>query len=121
MGKARTEKRALSGGFRGSERELGMDVRLRGRLAMRASRTASLGASTERLVNDGLDGARASAAFGAATETTIDLLGVAGKLLCGTDRVADIVVAENVAGTNNHENARGPSVMRRHGYDKAAA
>jgi hypothetical protein len=90
----------------GSERELGMDVRLRGRLAMRASRAAGLGASTERLVNDGLDGARASAAFGAATEATIDLLGVAGKLLSGTDRVADIVVAKDVAGTNNHENAR---------------
>jgi hypothetical protein len=79
---------------------------LRGRLAVLASRAAGLGASTERLVNNGLDGARASATFGAATEAAIDLLGIARELLSGTDGVADIVVAEDVAGTNNHENAQ---------------
>jgi hypothetical protein len=81
-------------------------MRLRGRLTVRATRTAGLGASTERLVNDGLDGARASAAFGATPEAAIDLLGVARKLLGGIDGVADIVVAEDVAGTDNHENGR---------------
>ena len=81
-------------------------MRLRGRLAVLASRAAGLGASTERLVNNGLDGARASATFGAATEAAIDLLGIARELLSGTDGVADIVVAEDVAGTNNHENAQ---------------
>jgi hypothetical protein len=90
----------------GSERVLGIDMRLRDRLAVLASRAAGLGASTERLVNDGLDGTRASAAFGAATEAAIDLLGIARELLSGTDGVADIVVAEDVAGTNNHENAQ---------------
>ncbi len=51
--------------------------------AVRASGAAGLGAGTEGVVNDGLDGTRASATLGAATET---------------------VVAEDVAGTNNHEN-----------------
>ena len=51
------------------------------RLAVRAAGAASLGASAQSLVNDGLDGARASAAFGAATEAAIDLLGTTGKVL----------------------------------------
>jgi hypothetical protein len=73
---------------------------------VRATRTAGLGASTERLVDNGLDGARASATLGAAPETAINLLGIARKLLSGTDGAADIVVAEDVAGTDNHENGR---------------
>jgi hypothetical protein len=80
-----------------------MDMRLRGRLAMRASRAAGLGASTERLLNNGLDGARASATFGAATEAAIDLLGIARKVFRSVDGTTDIVVAEDVAGTNNHK------------------
>ena len=58
-----------------------MDVLMRSGLAVRAAGAASLGASAQSLVNDGLDGARASAAFGAATEATIDLLGTTGKVL----------------------------------------
>ena len=73
---------------------------------MLAARLAGHGAFTERLVNDGLDGARASAAFGAAAETAIDLLGITRQLFSRADGVADIVVAEDVAGTNNHENGR---------------
>ena len=80
-----------------------MGIWFRAGLAVRTSGTAGLGAGTERLVNNGLDGARASAAFGAATEAAIDLLGIARKLFSSTDGVADIVVAEDVAGTNNHE------------------
>jgi hypothetical protein len=49
--------------------------------AVRASGAAGFGARPQSLVNDGLDGARAPAAFGAATEATIDLLGIAGKVL----------------------------------------
>jgi hypothetical protein len=74
--------------------------------AVRASRAAGLGARTESVVNDGLDGARASSTFGAATEAAVDLLGIARKLFRRVDGVADIVVAEDVAGTNNHENAQ---------------
>jgi hypothetical protein len=46
-------------------------------MAVRTAGAAGLGAGAERLVNDGLDGTRASAAFGAATEATINLLRIA--------------------------------------------
>src|SRR6202171_5363530 len=74
--------------------------------AVRASGTAGLGARTESVVNDGLDGARASSTFGAATEAAVDLLGIARKRFRCVDGVADIVVAQDVTGTNNHENAQ---------------
>jgi hypothetical protein len=64
---------------------------------------ASLRASTESLVNDGLDGAGAPAAFGAATEAAIDLLGIARKVFGDVDGTTDIVVAEDVAGTDDHK------------------
>ncbi len=93
------------------ERELGVGVRLYAGLAVRASGAAGLGAGAEGLVDDGLDGARASAAFGAAAEATIDLLGIAGKVRRSVDGAADILVADDVTGTNDHENGS-PSVMR---------
>lgn len=52
---------------------------MRVRLAMRAAGTAGLGAGAEGLVNDGLDGARAPPALGAATEASIELLGASGE------------------------------------------
>jgi hypothetical protein len=64
---------------------------------------AGLGASTESLVNDGFDGAGASATFGATTEAAIDLLGITRKVFRDVDGTTDIVVAEDVAGTNNHK------------------
>ena len=88
------------------ERKFAVDVLMRPGPAVRASGMAGLGASTERLVNDGLDGARASATLGAATETAVDLLGIARELFRRVDGVTDIVVAEDVAGTNNHENGQ---------------
>jgi hypothetical protein len=97
------------------ERELGMDVWFGVGLAMRASGTAGLGASAERLVNDGLDGAGTAAAFGAAAEAAVDLLGVARKIIRGADSTADIVVTKDVAGTDNHKNAS-PSVCLPHRY-----
>ena len=87
----------------GSERELGIDIGLRARPAMRASRATGLGASPEGLVNDGLDGTRAPATFSAATKAAIELLGIARKVFRDIDGTTDIVVAEDVAGTNNHE------------------
>ena len=78
-------------------------VRVRFGPAVLASGMAGLGAVAERLVDDGLDGARASSTFGAAAEAAVDLLGIARKRFRCVDGVADIVVAEDVAGTNNHE------------------
>ena len=70
--------------------------------AVRTAGAAGLGAGAQRLVDDGLDGARATAALGAASETTINLLGVAGKMLRAFDGTADIVVAKHVTGTDDH-------------------
>lgn len=94
-------------GFRisgGGQRELGMDVRPGVRLAVRAPGAAGLGTGTQGLVNNGLDGAGAATAFGAAAEATIDLLGVARKTVRGADGTADIVVGQDVTGTDNHTN-----------------
>ena len=54
-------------------------------------------------VHDLADGTRAAAALGAAAEAAIDLLGVARQIFRGADGTADIMVGEDVAGTNNHE------------------
>ena len=90
-----------------------MAMRLGVSVAVRASRTAGLGASAQSFVDDGLDGARAAAAFGAAAEATVDLLGIPGKVFRAIDRTADIVVGQDVTGANNHE-TRGSSGTRYH-------
>ena len=95
---------AKFGGFKrfsaGGEREVAGGLVIR--VAVRTAGAAGLGAGAERLVNDGLDGTRASAAFGAAAEATVNLLRVARQFACGDHGIADIVVAEDVTGTNNH-------------------
>jgi hypothetical protein len=78
---------------------------------MRASGLAGLGAGPKRVVKNGLDRARASTALGAAAEAPVDLLGMTWNVLRGIDGVTDIVVAQEVTGTNNHEKATGSSVM----------
>ena len=83
-----------------------MAMRFSGGMAVRAARTAGLGAGTEGFVDDGLDGTRATAAFGAATEAAIDLLGTARQILRGADGAADIVVGQDVTGADNHTNGR---------------
>jgi hypothetical protein len=82
----------------GSGRGLGIRVSM----AMRAADVASPGAGAKRLVNDALDGASAATAFGAAAKAAIKLLGVPRKVVSGTHRVADVVIAQHVAGTDNH-------------------
>jgi hypothetical protein len=87
-------------------------------VAVRASSTAGLGTSAERLIDDGLDGARTAAALSAAAETVIDLLGTTREIVRMGDRVAHIVVAEDVTGTNNHGNRvtftnTTPSILKR--------
>ena len=88
------------------ERELGVVERIRIHPAVGASGTAGLGASAQRLVDDGLDGARTAATFGAAAEAAIDLLGITRKVFRGIYSTTDIVVAKDVTGTNNHESER---------------
>jgi len=100
----------------GSERERGIDMRLGVPAAVGAPRATGLGAGTKSLVNDCFDGARTPATFGAAAEAAIELLGIAGQILRRRDGTADIAVAKDVAGTNNHEERAGLSVMRRHRY-----
>ena len=100
------------------ERKLVIGRRLGFVAAVRASSAAGLGTSPERLIDDGLDGARAAAALGAAAETVIDLLGTTRQIVRMGDRVADIVVAEDVTGTNNHGNKQTftdmtPSILKR--------
>jgi len=73
---------------------------------MRTAEAAGLGAGTERLVDDGLDGTRAPAAFGAAAEATINLLRIARQFPGGDYGIADIVVAEDVTGANDHGDGR---------------
>jgi hypothetical protein len=87
-------------------------------VAVRASSAAGLGTSPERFIDDGLDGTRTAAALGAAAETVIDLLGTTRQVVRIGDRVADIVVAEDVTGTNNHGNRETftnltPSILKR--------
>jgi hypothetical protein len=84
--------------------------------AVRASGTAGRGTSAQRFVNDGLEGARASATFGAAAEAAIDLLGTARQVFRGADGTADIVVGQDVTGTNNHENGQTSGVMQGYRY-----
>jgi hypothetical protein len=74
--------------------------------AVRAAGAAFLGAGAERFVDDGLDRARAPAAFGAAAEAAVNLFRIPRQVRRCTDGTTDIVVAQNVAGTDNHETVR---------------
>ena len=73
---------------------------------MRAARAALLGAGAKCFIDDGLDGARASAALGAAAKATINLLRISRQVPSCTHGIADIVVTQDVAGTDDHETGR---------------
>ena len=75
-------------------------------VAVWTARAAGLGAGAQGFVDDGLDGARATAAFGAAAEAAINLLGATRQVPGRAHGIADILVAEDVAGTDNHETGR---------------
>src|SRR4051794_12180547 len=92
---------------------VGLAVRelCRGGLAVRTARAAGLGAGAERLVQDLLDGAGAAAAFGAAAEAAIDLACRARQRIRGRHGGADIVVSQDVAGTNDHEERQYPVML----------
>jgi len=72
------------------------------RMAVGAAGLAGKRTGTERLVNDALDGARTTATFGTATKAAVKLLGAPRKVVGGIHGVADVVVAQHVAGTDNH-------------------
>lgn len=76
------------------------------RTAVRATGAARPRAGSERLVDDGFDGARAASAFGTAAQTIIDLLGVTRKVVSSAYGIADIMVAKDVAGTDDHSDVR---------------
>ena len=85
-------------GVFGSGRGLGHRMAM----AVGAAGLAGTGAGAERLVDDALDGTCAAAAFGTATKAAIQLLGATQKVVCGIHGVADVVVAQHIAGTDNH-------------------
>jgi len=74
-----------------------------GGMAVGTAQAAGLGAGAERFVDDGLDGACAATAFGAAAEAAVDLLRMTRQVTGGADGIANIMVAEDVAGTDDHE------------------
>ena len=71
--------------------------------AVRAAGAAFLSAGAKRFVDDGLDRARAAAAFGAAAEATVNLFRIPRQVRSCTYGTPDIVVAQDVAGTDDHE------------------
>ena len=71
-------------------------------MAMGTSRAAGSGTRAKRLIHDLLDGASAPAALCAATQTSIDLSRCARRQLGDGHGAAHVVVAQDVAGTNDH-------------------
>ena len=85
-------------------------------VAVRTARAAGFGAGAKRFVDNGLDGAGTTAAFGAAAEAAIDLLGIARDARRCTDGISDIMVAKDVTGTDNHDYSRPISDACHHRY-----
>ena len=112
-GRDNAQIRRMAGFSGGSQRELNVVVRFRRNAAVRAAGAAGLGAGAQRLVDDGLDGSRASSALGAATEASVNLLGVSGEIFRIVHGITDVVIAKHVTGTDNHKMG-GPSVMLGH-------
>ena len=59
-------------------------------------------AGPQRIIDDGLDRPGATSALRAAAKAAIDLLWVARQLIRRVDRLANIVIADDVAGADNH-------------------
>ena len=75
-------------------------------VAVRTAGAAGLGAGAKGFFDDRLDGAGTAATFGVAAEATIDLLGMTQSVVGVSDSGANIVVAKDVAGTNDHKSGR---------------
>ena|GEM_PF-6081596 len=72
-------------------------------LVVAASGLTEPGTVAQRLVDNGLDVANATTAFHVSTETTVDMLGMAQRVVRSTDGGTDFVVGNDVARTNDHE------------------
>ena|ERR1700761_5935837 len=79
-GGALPKQRYFQDSDRGLQRHI--DVGVRRGPGVRTAGTAGLGASSKCLIDNGLDGARATAAFGATAEAAIDLLSASGEVFC---------------------------------------
>ncbi len=86
----------------GRERELGLDRLFGSLMRVWATGAAGLGAGSEGFVDDGLDGPDAATTLDAAAEAAIELLGIARQRPSGAYGTTDVMVAEDVAGTDNH-------------------
>lgn len=87
-------------------------------LGVRAAGTAGLRAGSQRFIHDFLDGACAAAALGAAAEAAIDLPGGTRQFL--DHGIADVVVGQDVTGTNDHGLIGQPVRTLTHGYFSSA-
>jgi hypothetical protein len=108
-GRSRGKAQPVARNSAGRESELDrfsdLVVRSHG-VAVRATGAAGLRTGAKCFVDDGLDGARATAAFGATAQTSIDLLGMTHSVVGLGDDGADVVIAQHVTGTNDHGSDR---------------
>ena len=79
---------------------------------MRASDGTFPGAGAGRILDDLVDGAGAAAAFGAAAEAAVDLPCRAREVGRGADCAADVVVGQNIAGTDDQGCFQRDAVLR---------
>jgi hypothetical protein len=82
-------------------------------LAARAALATRATGTRDRFVHDATDGARATPALGAATETAINLAGGARRSL-SRERGPNVVVGEHVAGADDHGNPAVPARLVRY-------
>lgn len=75
---------------------------------VRAPHTAFAGAGPQGFIDDLADGAGTTAAFGAAAKASINLTRRTRQIARDGDSVSDIVVSQDVAGTNDHGRERKP-------------
>ena len=105
----------LSGCGNLADRQLGRHMRvgvvLRVVRRMGASSGTLPGAGTQRVLDDLVDGAGAATAFGAAAKAAIDLPCCARTIGRGADRAADVIIAQNIAGTDDQDCLPGDVLM----------
>jgi hypothetical protein len=75
-------------------------------VGVRAASATLLGTGAKRFIDDGLDRSRATAAFGATAQAAVNLFWAPRQVRSCTHGIADIVVAQDVAGTDDHETGR---------------
>ena len=89
---------------------------------MRATSRAFLGACAKRILDDLVDRTGAAAAFGAAAKAAIDLARRARQTGRNAHRAADVIIAQNIAGTDDQGVFRcdaGSSIVKPQPWGKA--